>query len=255
MHAADDRYQDGSHAHEGYLAYDDTTPAKRPAVLIFHQWAGCGAFEQSKARMLAELGYVGFAVDMYGAGKRGSNPQENSALMTPLVQDRALLRRRTEAALARVRSLPMVDADRIGAIGFCFGGLCAFDLARYGIAGVRGCMGFHGLFAPPAAGSVARAARMHTKVLAAHGWNDPMVRPDAVEAFAKELSDHGADWQILALGGCGHAFTNPAAQDPAGGMQYSTLADERSFAAMRRFFAEVFGPRYESRVTNCPWPA
>ena len=74
---------DENNEHEGYLAYDDTTPAKRPAVLIFHQWAGCGAFEQSKARMLAELGYVGFAVDMYGAGKRGSNPQENSALMTP----------------------------------------------------------------------------------------------------------------------------------------------------------------------------
>ncbi len=252
MHHASDRYHDDAHELEGFLAYDDSTPARRPAVLIFHQWAGLGEFEQSKARMLAGLDMVGFAVDMYGKGRRGGSPAENSALMTPLLEDRALLRRRTEAAIARVRSLPMVDPDRIGAIGFCFGGLCAFDLARYGVAGVRGCVGFHGLFAPLDA-KVQRAPKMHTKVLAVHGWNDPMVRPDSVQAFAKELSGHGADWQIHALGGCGHAFTNPAAQDPTGGMQYSPLADERSFALMRGFFREVFGPRYEAKVTECPW--
>ena len=106
----------------------------------------------------------------------------------------------------------------------------------------------------PAAGAVERAKQMHTKVLALHGWNDPMARPEAVNAFAREMHDHGADWQVHAFGGCGHAFTNPAAQDAKGGMHFNTLADARSFALMRDFFAEVFGDAWNTRVTACPWP-
>ena len=253
MHAASETYRDGSTAFEGFLAYDGAASRRRPAVLVFHQWSGCSSFEVEKAEWLAGLGYAALAVDMYGAGKRGTNPAENGALMTPLVEDRALLRRRAEAALAHVRSLPMVDPGRIGAIGFCFGGLCALDLARAGIDGVRGCASLHGLLGAP--GGIARAERMRTKVLALHGWNDPMARPDAVLAFAREMHDHGADWQLHAFGGCGHAFTNPQAQDAKAGMQHNPLADARSFAMVRDFLAEVFGDSWSTPVTCCPWPS
>lgn len=253
MHAAKETYSDGTENFEGFLAYDGASTKRRPAVMVFHQWSGCSPFEVEKAEWLSGLGYAALAVDMYGAGRRGSTPAENGALMTPLMEDRGLLRRRTEAAIRHLKSLPMVDADRIGAIGFCFGGLCALDLARHGTEGVRGCVSLHGLLGA-FDGRVRRADRMRTWVLALHGWNDPMARPDAVQAFAREMHDHGADWQLHAFGGCGHAFTNPQAQDPKGGMQYNPLADARSFAMVRDFLAEVFGPAWETQVTGCPWP-
>ena len=253
MHAANETYRDGTDEFEGYLVYDGAGTERRPGVLVYHQWSGCSAFERGYAERVAALGYAVLCVDMYGKGRRGSSPEQNSALMTPLMQDRALLRRRSEAALAHLRSLAMVDRDRVGAIGFCFGGLCAYDLARYGIAGVRGCVGFHGLLGAPE--KVERAPRIQARVLALHGWNDTMARPDAVNAFAREMHDHGADWQLHAFGGCGHAFTNPAAQDPKGGMQYNPLADERGFHMMRDHLAEVFGDAWKTTVTACPWPA
>jgi len=223
-------------------------------VLVFHQWSGCSAFEQAKARWIAGLGYVALAVDMYGAGKRGTNPEENGALMMPLVEDRALLRRRAEAAIRHLRSLPMVDPDRLAAIGFCFGGLCVLDVARWGAPGVRGAVSLHGLLGSFAEGSVARSSPISARVPAPHGWNDPMARPDAVQAFAREMHDHGADWQLHAFGGCGHAFTNPQAQDASNGMQFNPLADARSFEMVKDFLAEVFGPAWETRTTPCPWP-
>ena len=140
MHAASETYRIGSDEFEGYLAFDGASASRRPGVLVFHQWSGCSPFEREKADWLAGLGYAALAVDMYGKGKRGSNPQENGALMTAVVSDRALLRRRAEGAVQHLRSLPMVDGDRIGAIGFCFGGLCALDLARAGTEGVRGAV-------------------------------------------------------------------------------------------------------------------
>lgn len=251
MHAAHTMYHDGSTALEGYLAQDSSTKARRPAVLVFHAWGGQDAFACERAEKLAELGYVGFAVDMYGQGKRGSNPAENTALMQPFMADRAMLRTRALAAVNFVKTLPTVDADRLGAIGFCFGGLCALDVARAGAPGVRGAVSFHGLFAPPAGVAVARP--MHTKVLALHGWNDPLAKPDSVLAFAQEMSDAGADWELDAYGHHGHAFTNPQANDAANGMQFSPQIARRAFRAMEDFFAEVFSARYETVVERCPW--
>lgn len=253
MHASHVTYQDGPTALEGFLAYDDSTPARRPAVLVFHAWAGQDDFATTRAQQLADLGYVGLAVDMYGAGKRGSNPTENAALMQPFMADRAMLRRRAMAAVDFVRQQPQVDATRLGAIGFCFGGLCAIDLARAGVDGVRGVVSFHGLFAPPTGVTVARP--MRTKVLALHGWNDPMVKPDAVVAFSREMSDAGADWELDAYGHHGHAFTNPQANDAANGMQFSPLIARRAFERMESFLGEVFGPRFDTTVARCPWPA
>jgi dienelactone hydrolase len=255
MHAANETYRDGSTEFEGYLAFDGAKDKRRPGVLVFHQWSGCSAFEQEKAEWLAGLGYAALAVDMYGTGKRGTNPAENGALMTPLVNDRAELRKRAEAALRHLKSLPMVDGDRIGAIGFCFGGLCVLDVARAAMPGVRGVVSLHGLLGAPDAAKLPSAAQITARVLALHGWNDPMARPDSVLAFAREMHDHGADWQLHAFGGCGHAFTNPGAQDAKGGMQYSPLADARSFAMVKDHLAEVFGPAWATKVTNCPWPS
>ena len=160
-----------------------------------------------------------------------------------------------EAALRHLKSLPMVDGDRIGAIGFCFGGLCVLDVARAAMPGVRGVVSLHGLLGAPDAAKLPSAAQISARVLALHGWNDPMARPDSVLAFAREMHDHGADWQLHAFGGCGHAFTNPGAQDAKGGMQYSPLADARSFAMVKDHLAEVFGPAWATKVTNCPWPS
>jgi dienelactone hydrolase len=254
MHAANETYRDGSTEFEGFLAYDGARDMRRPAVLVFHQWSGCSALETEKAEWLAGLGYAALAVDMYGKGKRGTTPEENTALMTPIVSDRALLRQRMEAAVRHLKSLPMVDSERIGAIGFCFGGLCVLDLARAGMSGIRGTVSLHGLLGSFDATKLQRPAQMQTKVLALHGWNDPMARPDAVEAFAREMTEHGADWQLHAFGGCGHAFTNPAAQDAKGGMQYNPLADARSLEMVKDFLTEVFGPAWGTKVTMCPMP-
>ncbi len=222
---------------EGYLAWDDAVRGKRPAVAVAHAWAGRSPFEEEKARKLAELGYVGFALDVYGKGVLGKTREENAALMTPLVQNRTMLQQRLMGGIATLMVQPEVDAERIAAIGFCFGGLCVLDLARIG-AGVKGVVSFHGLFTPP--GNTA-GKKITAKVLALHGWDDPMVPPQAVLDFAKEMTEAGADWQLHAYGATMHAFTNPQANDPSFGTVYSATADARSWQAMRHFLAEVLG--------------
>ncbi|HWB20994.1 MAG TPA: dienelactone hydrolase family protein, partial [Phycisphaerales bacterium] len=146
-------YKDGSDEFEGFVANDEKlgSGGEKPCVVICHAWGGQGEFEREKAKALAGLGYIGFAMDVYGRGKRGKNPEENTKLMTPLVQDRGLLHRRLEAGMNAARSVAGVNTSKMGAIGFCFGGMCALDLARHGSAGLRGVVSFHGLFmAPPA---------------------------------------------------------------------------------------------------------
>ncbi len=220
---------------EGFLAWDDALDGPRPAVLVSHAWAGRDAFAEGKARALAQLGYVGFALDMYGKGILGAGPEENAKLMGPFMEDRALLQGRQRAALDAVRQQPEVDAGRIAAIGFCFGGLCALDLARSG-ADLRGVVSFHGLLTPP--GNTA-CQPISTKVLVLHGYDDPMAPPEQVLALADELTLAGADWQIHAYGGTVHAFTNPQANDPGFGTVYKAEADLRSWQALRNFLAEV----------------
>lgn len=222
---------------EGVLAWDDRQTGRRPAVAVAHAWAGRSPFEEEKAKRLAGLGYVGFAMDVYGKGVLGKSKEENAALMTPLVQDRALLQRRLQAAIHTLAAQPEVDAGRIAAIGFCFGGLSVLDLARIG-APVKGVVSFHGLFTPP--GNTA-GNRITAKVLALHGWDDPMAKPESVIAFAKEMTEAGADWQLHAYGHTMHAFTNPQANDPSFGTVYNAVADARSWRAMVDFLRELFG--------------
>ena len=230
-------YRDGDVVLEGLLAWDDSSSAPRPGVLVSHAWAGRGDFEDGKARALADLGYAAFALDLYGKGIRGSSTEENAALMQPFLDDRAMLQKRLLVSLETLRQQTEVDAERVAAIGFCFGGLCVLDIARTG-EDLAGVVSFHGLFAAP--GNTADNT-IHAKVLALHGWNDPMATPESVLALAQELTDMGADWQVHAYGNTQHAFTNPDANDPGMGTVYNSAADARSWIAMKHFLHEVLG--------------
>ncbi len=229
-------YQDGDVDLQGYLAWDDAVEGKRPGVMIAHAWAGRSDLENGKAEALAKLGYVGFALDNFGRGILGTNTEENSALIQPFLDDRAMLQGRLQIALEVLKGLDEVDASRVAAIGFCFGGLCVLDLARTG-TDIRGVVSFHGLFGSP--GNTA-GNKIKAKVLALHGWDDPMAPPDQVVSLAEELSSMGADWQVHGYGNTMHAFTNPQANDPDFGTVYSPDADRRSWNAMQDFLSEIF---------------
>jgi dienelactone hydrolase len=208
----------------------------RPAVLISHAWGGRDHFVAEKARMLAALGYVGFALDVYGKGISGSSKEENAKLMQPFMEDRAKLQQRMKAALTALTQLPQVDSHKIAAIGFCFGGLCVLDLARTGVA-LQGVVSFHGLLGMP---ENTKGNKIKAKILALHGRDDPMVPPEQVHAFQEELTQAAADWQFVTYGHTVHAFTNPVANDPDFGTVYHADADRRSWQAMKNFFAEIF---------------
>lgn len=229
-------YVDGDTVLEAFFAFDDEIQDQRPAVLVSHPWAGRSEFTANKARELAKLGYVGFALDMYGAGKLGQTDAECSALMRPFVEDRALLQRRILAAFANVKLLPWVDDKKIAAIGFCFGGLCVLDLARSG-ADVKGVVSFHGLLNAP---DKLENSKITAKILALHGHDDPLAPPEQVLAFEAEMTKAGADWQLHAYGNTVHAFTNPLATDFAAGYKFDENANRRSWQAMENFFTEIF---------------
>lgn len=229
-------YLDGDVLLEAYFAFDDAIAERRPAVLISHAWGGRDDFVAEKANKLAELGYVGFALDMYGKGVRGNSPEQNSKLMQPFMADRGLLQKRIKAALYAVRLLPWVDDSKIAAMGFCFGGLCVLDLARAG-ADLKGVVSFHGLLGAP---DNLEANAIKAKVLALHGHDDPLGPIEQVLAFEQEMTKAGADWQLHTYGHTMHAFTNPKANDPAFGTVYQANADKRSWLAMKNFLAEVF---------------
>jgi dienelactone hydrolase len=208
--------------------------ARRAGVLILPTIMGRSELELGFARQLAALGYAAMVVDLYGRENIGRPREECRVLMNALRDDRPGLQARLLAALDVIRGLPEVDAARVAAIGYCFGGLCALDLARTG-ADLKGVASFHGLFTPPGhlAGVTIRA-----KVIAFHGWDDPMAPPADVEALGRELTAAGADWQIHAYGGTMHGFTNPAASDPAHGLQYDPKVAARAWRSLEAFLEE-----------------
>ncbi len=229
-------YQDGNTALEGYLAYNESDEPK-PAVLVAHDWSGRREFACKAAERVAAMGYVGFALDMYGKGVFGADGdvEGNSALMNPYFTDRTLLRQRISAALDAVRQLPQVEPSRIAAIGYCFGGLCVLELARSG-ADVQGVVSIHGIFAP---GNVANE-KITAKVLCLHGHDDPMVPPEQVLAFETEMNQAGVDWQMHVYGGTMHAFTNPMANNPDFGTVYKEVAANRAYLSITNFLNEIF---------------
>jgi len=229
-------YSDRDTALQGFFAVDDTKPGPVPAVIIAHAWGGRDEFVCDKAEAVAKLGYAGFALDMYGKGILGSGPEENAKLMQPLLEDRAVLQQRMQRAVDVVRQRPEVDGRKVAAMGYCFGGLCALDLARTG-ADILGAISIHGLFGPP--GNTG-GTKIKAKILALHGHDDPMVPVDSVVALETELTGAGADWQIHVYGQTMHAFTNPKANDPGFGTVYHPDADKRAWRSLQNFLEEIF---------------
>jgi dienelactone hydrolase len=221
----------------GYLAFDETAAGRRPGVLVFHEGLGLGEFAMARACMLAELGYVALAADMFGDRRQARNLQEVVKLVGDLRNEPEKLRARGSAALTTIAALPQVDANRIGAIGFCFGGSVVLELARDG-ADLKAAVSFHGVLATrmPAASGKVKAS-----VLVCTGADDPLAPPEQVKAFEDEMrAAEVRDWQVISYGNTLHGFTNPAAD---GSMMrsalYSAQADRRSWASMRSLFEEV----------------
>ncbi|GGK57465.1 dienelactone hydrolase family protein [Rufibacter glacialis] len=230
-------YKEGNTTLEGYMAYDPSRKGKLPAVLVVHEWNGLSDYTRKRCDQLARMGYVAFAADIYGKGVRPKTAQESGAEAGKYKNNVPLLRQRVNAALAQVKKQPNVDAARVAAIGYCFGGTTVLELARSG-AEVAGVVSFHGGLATP---SPADAQKIKAKVLVAHGAIDPFVPQTEVDAFFKEMNEAQVDYQFIAYSGAVHAFTNPeAGEDPKQGAAYHAAADRRSWEAMKLFFAEIF---------------
>ena len=230
-------YKDGDVTLEGFLAYDASISGKRPGILVVHEWTGLNDYARSRAQQLAEMGYVAFALDMYGKGVRPSNPQEASEQATKYRSDRQLMRRRARAGLDVLMGQELTDKAHVAAIGYCFGGGVALELARSG-APLAGVVSFHGNLDTP---NPADARNIKGKILVCHGGDDPHVPQEQVLAFQKEMRDAGVDWQMNIYGGAVHSFTNPASgNDPSRGVAYNAEADHRSWQAMKDFFNEIF---------------
>ena len=221
---------------EGYLAWDDAHSGPRPGVVVSHAFRGREDFECQRAEDLAGLGYVGFALDLYGKGVLAETTEEASALMSGFLEDRPMLQSRLLAAVSVAGEQPEVDADKLAAMGYCFGGLCVLDMARVN-APLTGVVSFHGLLIAP---GNTEGAQISSRVLAEHGWDDPMVPPEQVLAFTEEMTAAGADWQLHGHGGTVHAFTNPEANDPDFGTVYNAAAHRRSWQSLENFLAELF---------------
>ena len=211
--------------------------ARRPGVILFPTVMGVSDLELGFARQLVHLGYTGFVADLFGKAFRGAPRETMFGELKRLRSDRASLRQRLLAVLDSARAQASIEADRIVAIGYCFGGQCALDLARSGAA-IAGVASFHGLLDPPGLPPQAIKA----KVLAFHGWDDPMAPPEDVVALGRELTAAGADWQLHAYGHVQHGFTNPgAARLGIDGVAYNALAAERSWTSLINFLEEIFG--------------
>lgn len=236
MHTSNYIYHHGEQELHGFLAYDDKTDLPRPAVLVAHDWSGRSELMCSKAKLLAQMGYLGFALDMYGHGRIGTTTDEKKALMTPFVNDRFLLGERLRAAYDAVISMSEVDSNRVAIIGYCFGGLCALDMARSGVD-IKGAVSFHGLLNKPVD---LKSESIKAKILVLHGYEDPMVKPDQVHTFCQEMTEAKVDWQVHMYGHAQHSFTNPDAHDHNAGLIYDPTAANRSWNAMTQFLEEIF---------------
>lgn len=228
-------YWAGATRLEGTLARPAHGSEPRPGVLLCHDWSGFNAGMRRQAEQLARAGYVCVGLDVYGKGVRGDEAGDNSRLMNPLLADRALLRERLLAGHAMASHLADVDATRLAAVGFCFGGLCALDLARAAPAGLRAVVSVHGVYTPPRLGPQPPIA---ASVLLLHGWEDPVGPLADVVALADELTAAQADWQLHAYGHARHAFTFDGAHAPERGIAHHPLAQRRAMAAMHAFLRE-----------------
>lgn len=230
-------YMHGGAALEGYLAYDDAISGKVPGVLVVHEWWGLNDYARGRAKQLAQLGYVAFAVDMYGKGKSTQHPDQAGAWMKEVNSNMGAWQKRANAGLEILKRQPQVDPHRIAAIGYCFGGATVQVLAYSG-ADLKGIVSFHGSLVPP---SEAQAKQTKAKFLICHGAQDPMNNPEALSRYVVALNASTIDWQLIALGNTRHSFTNPdAGKHGMAALAYNPASDRRSWQYMRSFFDEIF---------------
>ena len=233
-------YQQGDVPLQGYLAYDDGIEGKRPGVMVVHEWWGLNDYARSRARQLAQLGYVAFAVDMYGKGKVTEHSQQAAEWSKQVSANIDAWRNRALAGLAVLKGHPRADAARIAAIGYCFGGSTVQQLA-YGGADIRGVVSFHGsLVMPPDD----LTGGIPAKMLILHGAADPLTDLKTIPGYIKAMEKTGIDWHMVIYGGARHSFTNPAAdKEGMEALGYSASADQRSWKHMQMFFDEIFGEK------------
>ncbi|MEI6747552.1 MAG: dienelactone hydrolase family protein [Bacteroidales bacterium] len=225
--------------YKGFVAYDESKPGKRPAVLVVHEWWGLNDYAKSRAKQLAALGYIAMAVDMYGDGKTAVNPKEAQQLATPFYMDPQLAKNRLDAALSKLGEYKQVDAANVAAIGYCFGGSAVLNAARLG-ADLKGVVSFHGgLIGAPANKSLLKA-----KILVCHGAADKFVSQEDVKKFRHDLDSIGANYTFKSYANATHAFTNPDATKIGKQfnmpIEYNAEADKASWNDMQKFIAEIF---------------
>ena len=228
---------------KGKLYYNEEVLEQRPVVIVAHAWKGCDQFALDKAKLLAELGYVGFAADLYGNATIVESNEDALELMVPLFLDRKKLRKRIIAAYNEVAKHERVDSSKIGAIGFCFGGTTVIELYRSGLP-LKGVVSFHGLLGyslgEQKAAVFPSADQLSGSLLILHGYQDPLVSLEDVVNIQNEFSSRNVDWQMHTYGKASHAFTNPNADEPESGMMYHAQTEKRAFNSMINFLEEVF---------------
>jgi dienelactone hydrolase len=229
-------YKAGDAALEGWLVYDDAATGKRPGVVIYPAWWGPSAQDKETAEKLVKLGYVAFVADMYGKGVRPDTIPAAAAESGKYYKDRPVVLARAQAGFDQLRQSSRVDGSKLAAIGYCFGGMPALDLARSGAPLVDVAV-FHGALGTPAPES---DKNIKAHVLALHGAADPIVNQEAVAKFEKELTDAGVDWQVVLYGGVLHAFTDHTHVQAADhGIKYDAEADKRSWQTLTDFFHDT----------------
>lgn len=223
----------------GWLAYDSASSEKRPVVLVVPEWWGLNDYAKSRARKLAELGYVAMAVDFYGNGAQAATPDEAGKMATPFYTNPAMAAARFNAALAKVKTVALADTNQVAAIGYCFGGAQVLNMARLGSA-LKGVVSFHGNLV----GVPADKTLLTAQILVCHGEADPFVPATEVAQFKKQLDSIGATYTFKSYADATHAFTNPGATEMGKKfsmpISYNAAADTASWNDMKTFFAQIF---------------
>jgi len=235
------QYSQGAVTLNGYLAFDDSIKGKRPGILVVHEWWGHNSYARKRAEMLAELGYIALALDMYGDGKLADHPDTAGAFADEVSRDlKGIGKDRFLAAADLLKKHELTDSERIAAIGYCFGGGIVLHMARFGLD-LDGVVSFHGSIATKVP---AQPGEVKARVLVFNGADDPFVTAEQIVAFKKEMEDTGVDYEFVNLEGAVHSFTNPSADEFGKKFElplaYNKAADTKSWAGMQTFFNKIF---------------